>query len=96
MRLVDAGVLELLVGVAELLRDRDDLEALLDRGFGVRPRRSVELERDGELLDEPRRPWSEPQAATANAARRRSSATSSVRGARASRRGVMTALLGCD
>ena len=32
---VDAGVLELLVGVAELLRDRDGLEALLELGVGI-------------------------------------------------------------
>ena len=32
---VDAGVLELLVRVAELLRDRDRLQALRDRGLGV-------------------------------------------------------------
>ena len=34
-RLVDARVLELLVGVAELLRDRDRLHALLDRSVGI-------------------------------------------------------------
>ena len=34
-RLVDTRVLELLVGVAELLRDRDRLDALLDRGVGI-------------------------------------------------------------
>src|SRR4051794_16640829 len=35
-RLLDAGVLGLLVGVAELLGDRDDLQALLDLGVGIR------------------------------------------------------------
>src|SRR3954469_14443882 len=35
-RLLHAGVLRLLVGIAELLRDGDRLEALLDRGVGIR------------------------------------------------------------
>ena len=43
-RLVDAGVLELLVRVAELLRDRDRLEALLE--LGARDRRRRRLARD--------------------------------------------------
>src|SRR3954463_179471 len=34
-RLVDAGVLELLIGVPELLRDRDGLHPLLDRGVRI-------------------------------------------------------------
>ena len=67
-RLVDAGVLELLVGVAELLRDRDGLEALLDRdAFGV----GLALAVDSTRTRCSRTRWSSlvsPQAANASAA----------------------------
>src|SRR5207342_2046846 len=39
-RLVDAGVLELLIGVAELLRDRDRLQPRLERRIRIGPARS--------------------------------------------------------
>ena len=70
---VDAGVLELLVRVAELLRDRDRLEALLELGVRIGAGRLGFDELD-ELLDSSS--CVEPHAETASSAARASTANS--------------------